>query len=70
MIHLKLVIYFHKCRSIVIVKSLTQIHFKNQFNPVALRKTKIAYNFGLSECSRVKDVVTSNRATDRVWLRR
>ena len=24
------------------------------FNPIALRKTKIAYNFGLSECSRVK----------------
>ena len=23
-------------------------------NPIALRKTKIAYNFGLSECSRVK----------------
>ena len=24
------------------------------FNPIALRKAKIAYNFGLSECSRVK----------------
>ena len=24
------------------------------FNPIALRKTKIAYNFGLSECNRVK----------------
>ena len=24
------------------------------FNPVALRKAKIAYNFGLSECNRVK----------------
>ena len=24
------------------------------FNPTALRKAKIAYNFGLSECSRVK----------------
>ena len=24
------------------------------FNPIALRKTKIACNFGLSECSRVK----------------
>ena len=23
------------------------------FNPIALRKTKIAYNFGLSECNRV-----------------
>ena len=24
------------------------------FNPIALRKTKIAYNYGLSECNRVK----------------
>ena len=24
------------------------------FNPIALRKAKIAYNFGLSECDRVK----------------
>ena len=24
-------------------------------NPTALRKAKIAYNFGLSECIRVKD---------------
>ena len=24
------------------------------FNPTALRKSKIVYNFGLSECSRVK----------------
>ena len=23
-------------------------------NPIALRKTKIAYNFGLSECSRAR----------------
>ena len=23
-------------------------------NPIALRKTKIAYNFGLSECNRLK----------------
>ena len=26
----------------------------SHFNPIALRKTKIVYNFGLSECSRVK----------------
>ena len=26
------------------------------FNPVALRKAKIAYNFGLSECNRVKQM--------------
>ena len=29
------------------------------FNPVALRKTKIICNFGLSECSRVKEVKTT-----------
>ena len=26
-------------------------------NPIALRKAKIAYNFGLSECSMVKEIV-------------
>ena len=26
----------------------------NSFNPIALRKAKIVYNFGLSECNRVK----------------
>ena len=25
-------------------------------NPIALRKAKIVYNFGLSECSGVKDI--------------
>ena len=25
-----------------------------KFNPIALRKAKIVYNFGLSECNRVK----------------
>ena len=28
-----------------------QVIFQSLFNPIALRKTKIAYNFGLSECS-------------------
>ena len=27
------------------------------FNPITLRKAKIVYNFGLSECNRVKVVV-------------
>ena len=26
-------------------------------NPIALRKAKIVYNFGLSECNRVKEVL-------------
>ena len=25
-----------------------------RFNPVALRKAKIVYNFGLSECNKIK----------------
>ena len=30
-------------------------HFHScHFNPVALRKAKIVYNFGLSECNRIK----------------
>ena len=27
----------------------------NLLNPIALRKAKIVYNFGLPECNRVKD---------------
>ena len=34
---------------------VTDIKLRQQlFNPPALRKAKIAYNFGLSECNRVK----------------
>ena len=29
-------------------------HIPDIVNPIALRKTKIVYNFGLSECNRVK----------------
>ena len=31
------------------------LKIEQSINPVALRKTKIVYNFGLSECNRVKD---------------
>ena len=30
---------------------------RNQINPIALKKAKIVYNFGLSECNSVKDVI-------------
>ena len=30
------------------------------FNPIALRKAKIVYNFGLSECNRDKYIWVSN----------
>ena len=33
------------------LKSISILHC---FGPIALRKTKIAYNFGLSECNRDK----------------
>ena len=29
--------------------------WRDGFNPIALRKAKIAYNFGLSECNRVNE---------------
>ena len=37
----------------ILKASLDKVAF-NSFNPVALRKAKIVYNFGLSECNRVK----------------
>ena len=33
---------------------MAKLILKGAFYPIALRKTKIAYNFGLSECSKVK----------------
>ena len=32
-----------------------------RLNPIALRKAKIAYNFGLSECNRVNPVVAPDK---------
>ena len=32
------------------------------FNPIALRKVKIIYNFGLSECNRAKCITHFGRA--------
>ena len=34
------------------------VSFDGSFNSVALRKAKIVYNFGLSECNRVKAGLT------------
>ena len=39
---------------------------KQAFNHIALRKAKIAYNFGFSECKRVKNTTT---ALDIVTIR-
>ena len=35
--------------------TLQSVIIYGNFNPIALRRAKIAYNFGLSECSRVKE---------------
>ena len=37
-------------------------------NPIALRKAKIAYNFGLSECNRVKCEIYKLLPKRRFWL--
>ena len=36
------------------------VSFSLLFNPIALRKAKIAYNFGLSVCNRVKKPHTNS----------
>ena len=38
------------------MKSESTLALTSHFNPIALRKAKIAYNFGLCECNRVKIV--------------
>ena len=40
-------------------------------NPIALRKTKVVYNFGLSECNRVQKITVSHRlvAIGAVWVK-
>ena len=38
------------------MKSSMEKNQDQSFNPIALRKAKIVYNFGLSECNRIKGV--------------
>ena len=39
---------------------MSTLNGKNSLlNSIALRKAKIAYNFGLSECSRVNELISS-----------
>ena len=52
----------YQCSNTWILSILTSNKCIN-FNPVALRKAKIVYNFGLSECSRV-----DTSSTDAVIL--
>ena len=37
--------------------SKSEQYKKNTINPVALRKAKIVYNFGLSECNRLMPAI-------------
>ena len=37
------------------------------FNPIALRKAKVVYNFGLSECSRVKGYTCMSLTLQVSW---
>ena len=43
------------------VANFTSVIEKKVINPIALRKAKIAYNFGLSECSRVEKTLNTFR---------
>ena len=38
----------------VLLRQYSFAYISGIFNPIALRKAKTGYNFGLSECSRVK----------------
>ena len=38
----------------IVIPFIPSTYIMNEFNPIVLRKTKIVYNFGLSECKRVK----------------
>ena len=56
-------VIYHKCShsaaSYTVSGKTVNIMLELAFNPIALRKAKIVYNFGLSECSRVKFVHTN-----------
>ena len=41
-----------------------------RFNPIALKKAKIVYNFGLSECNRVNSKTRRNIFDEIDWARR
>ena len=43
----------HSKRAIAALNCSSELNL-NCFNPIAFRKAKIVYNFGLSECNRVK----------------
>ena len=45
------------CYSAILLQEFFREHF---LNPIALRKAKIIYNFGLSECSRVNETTSEH----------
>ena len=44
------------------------VNITSMLNPTALRKAKIAYNFGLSECNRVRVRIFSFRCAQQVRI--
>ena len=48
-------VYHYNSKYRNIIANLSYRAPDKRINPIALRKAKIAYNFGISECNRVKD---------------
>ena len=48
-------------RDILFNKRISPRRANSFFNPAALRKAKIVYNFGLSECNRVKELIPNEK---------
>ena len=46
--------------------SRLQAEIKGQFNPIALRKAKIVFNFGLSKCNRAIGLRSGSSIVDKV----
>ena len=51
-----------KSSSYFFTKNISTLDFvcTGRLNPIALRNAKIVYNFGLSECSRVKEFLKND----------
>ena len=53
--------------SITTKRSQKCVQSVKSLNLIALRKAKIVYNFGLSECNRVKTINTLSCITPHIW---
>ena len=50
--------FFYSNKAVLFGNSMDYMYSQTYLNPVALRKAKISYNFGLSECNRVQGLHT------------